>query len=64
MEITGGTATATIVPADAVELPEMRVAGQQQMEGLRILVIGFATGMTVAIIFLIYIVLSSANAFP
>jgi hypothetical protein len=66
MDVTGAVQTATLDPADVAWEDEYDTAveSRQEMEGLRILFIGFGTGMTVALVFLIYIVLSSAGAFP
>lgn len=38
--------------------------GQQDTEGLSMLMVGFGTGMTIAFIFLVYIVLEAARLLP
>lgn len=38
--------------------------GQQDDEGLRMLMVGFGTGMTIAFVFLVYILLEAARLLP
>ncbi len=38
--------------------------GARQAEELRVLLLGFGTGLTIAVIFLIYVVLEAAGALP
>jgi hypothetical protein len=66
MDMTGAAPVAALDPAQVAVDDEFEptTASRQQMEGLRILLIGFGTGMTVALVFLVYIVLASAGIFP
>jgi hypothetical protein len=50
-------------PEGAAELLE-EDEGQQDTEGLSMLMVGFGTGMTIAFIFLVYIVLEAARLLP
>jgi hypothetical protein len=38
--------------------------GQQDTEGLSMLMVGFGTGMSIALIFLVYIILEAARLLP
>ena len=63
-----GAAVSHVVPTEPPAQQDSDDAGfdlgARQAEELRVLLLGFGTGLTIAVVFLIYIVLETAGALP